>query len=121
MIVGERIRALREAKGFSQGDMEKCSGLLRCYISRVENGHATPSLPSLEKMARALDVSLYLFFYDCDVLLASDSKPGWQTDLGEQPGLFELRQLLGKMSNKNRRLLLFIARYMALRNYREKT
>src|SRR5216683_188720 len=58
MIIGDRLRALREEKKFSQGDIEKRTGLLRCYISRVENGHTVPAIETLEKMARALEVPL---------------------------------------------------------------
>jgi transcriptional regulator with XRE-family HTH domain len=57
MIIGEKLRILRERKDMSQGDIEKCTGLLRCYISRVENGHTVPSVDTLEKMARAITVS----------------------------------------------------------------
>ena len=64
MIIGDRLRALREDKKFSQGDIEKRTGLLRCYISRVENGHTVPAIETLEKMARALEVPLYQLFYD---------------------------------------------------------
>lgn len=64
MLIGERIRALREAKGLTQGDIEERSGLLRCYTSRVENGHTVPSLETIEKIARALDIPLYQVFYD---------------------------------------------------------
>jgi len=56
MIVGRRLRELREAKKLSQGAMEKRTGLLRCYISRVENGHTVPAIGTLERMARALEV-----------------------------------------------------------------
>jgi transcriptional regulator with XRE-family HTH domain len=56
MIVGERLRALREETKFSQGDIEKRTGLLHCYISRVENGHTIPAIETLEKMARALEM-----------------------------------------------------------------
>src|ERR1700746_1090612 len=59
MIIGDRLRALREDKKFSQGDIEKRTGLLRCYISRVENGHTVPAIETLEKMARALEIPLY--------------------------------------------------------------
>src|SRR4029077_20052392 len=55
MIIGDRLRALREEKKLSQGDIEKRTGLLRCYISRVENGHTVPAIETLEKMARALE------------------------------------------------------------------
>jgi len=64
MIIGERLRALREEKKFSQGDIEKRTGLLRCYISRVENGHTVPAVETLEKFARALEVPMYQLFYD---------------------------------------------------------
>src|SRR5215468_11357435 len=55
MIIGDRLRALREDKKLSQGDIEKRTGLLRCYISRVENGHTVPAIETLEKLARALE------------------------------------------------------------------
>jgi transcriptional regulator with XRE-family HTH domain len=64
MIIGERLRALREEKKFSQGDIEKRTGLLRCYLSRVENGHTVPSVETLEKISRALEVPLYQLFYE---------------------------------------------------------
>jgi len=64
MVIGERLKELREQKKMSQGDVEKRTGLLRCYISRVENGHTVPSVDTLEKMARALEVPTYRFFTD---------------------------------------------------------
>ena len=56
MLIADRIRAIREAKKLSQGDIEKRSGLKRAYISRVENGHTVPSVETLEKLTRALEV-----------------------------------------------------------------
>ena len=64
MLIGERIRDFREAKNLSQGDVEKRSGLARVYLSRVENGHTVPTLETLEKLARALEVPLYQLFYE---------------------------------------------------------
>jgi transcriptional regulator with XRE-family HTH domain len=64
MGIAGRLRALREHKNLSQGDIEKRTGLLRCYISRVENGHTVPAIETLEKMARAMEVPLYQLFYD---------------------------------------------------------
>ena len=66
-MVGSRLRELRESKKFSQGDIEKRTGLLRCYISRVENGHTVPAIETLEKMARALEVPMYRLFHDGEV------------------------------------------------------
>ena len=64
MIIGERLRTLREEKKFSQGVVEERTGLLRCYVSRVENGHTVPAVETLEKFARALEVPMYQLFYD---------------------------------------------------------
>ena len=64
MIIGDRLRALREQMNFSQGEIEKRTGLLRCYISRVENGHTVPAIETLEKFARALEVPMYQLFYE---------------------------------------------------------
>jgi transcriptional regulator with XRE-family HTH domain len=64
MVIGERLKALREQKKLSQGDMEKKTSLLRCYVSRVENGHTVPAIETLEKMARAMEVPMYQLFYD---------------------------------------------------------
>jgi len=62
MPIGLKIRQMREEKGLTQGDIENASGLLRGYISRVENGHTVPSIETLEKFAAALDVPLYRLF-----------------------------------------------------------
>ena len=62
MQIGTTIRSHRLQKGFSQGDIEKKTGLLRCYLSRVENGHTVPSLDTLSKIASALDLPLSQFF-----------------------------------------------------------
>src|SRR5579863_2384870 len=64
MQIGQRIRTLREQENLSQGDIEKRTGLLRCYISRVENGHTVPSLETLERLAAALELPLYHLFYE---------------------------------------------------------
>ncbi len=64
MVIGERLKGLREQKKLSQGDVEKRTGLLRCYISRVENGHTVPSVDTLEKMALALEMPMYRLFTD---------------------------------------------------------
>jgi transcriptional regulator with XRE-family HTH domain len=64
MIIGQRLRRMRELKGMSQGEVENKTGMLRCYISRVENGHTVPSLETLERFAAALDVAVHEFFFD---------------------------------------------------------
>jgi len=62
VYIADRLRRLRLAKNLSQGDLENRTGLKRCYISRVENGITVPSLDTLEKLTRALEVPLYHFF-----------------------------------------------------------
>jgi transcriptional regulator with XRE-family HTH domain len=66
MLLAHRLRAIREAKNLSQGDIEERSGLKRSYILRVENGHTGPSVETLEKLARALQVPLYQLFFEGD-------------------------------------------------------
>lgn len=75
MIIGDRLRLLREEKQLSQGNIEKRTGLLRCYISRVENGHTVPAIETIEKLARALEVPMYQVFYDGDKPLELPNLP----------------------------------------------
>ncbi len=67
MVIGNRLKEMHESKNLSQGDIEKRSGLLRCYISRVENGHTVPSVETPEKMARALEEAMYRLFHAGEV------------------------------------------------------
>ena len=120
MLIGDRLREVREQKKFSQGDVEKRTGLLRCYISRVENGHTVPSVETIEKMARALEIPMYQLFYDCEstTLVSPKSTIGateWGSR-GRHARLFlRLRRLLGKVDERNRRLLLAFAEKVARR------
>lgn len=62
LYIGTVIRNYRTGRGLSQGDIERRTGLLRCYLSRVENGHTVPSLETLAKIADAIGISLADFF-----------------------------------------------------------
>jgi transcriptional regulator with XRE-family HTH domain len=123
MIIGERLRALREDKKLSQGDIEKRTGLLRCYISRVENGHTVPALETLEKLARALEVPLYQLFYDGEEPPELPNLPkrktadeiAWGSTGKEARFLGRFRRLLGRIDEEDRRLLLYMAQKMANR------
>ncbi len=64
MVIGDRLRAIREAKRLSQDDIKERSGLKHSHISRVEHGHTVPSVETLEKLAHALEVPLYQLFYE---------------------------------------------------------
>jgi transcriptional regulator with XRE-family HTH domain len=121
MIIGDRLRTLRETKDFSQGEIEKRTGLLRCYISRVENGHTVPSIDTLEKMARALEMPMYQLFYEGErpLRLSNLPKPktgdnlGWGNSGKDAKMLGQFRRLLGRTNEKDRRILLFMAQKMA--------
>ena len=123
MIIGDRLRALREEKKFSQGDIEKRTGLLRCYISRVENGHTVPAIETLEKMARALEVPLYQLFYDGEEPPELPNLPKrrsadeivWGSAGKEARHLNKFRRLMGRIEEGDRRLLLYMAQKMAAR------
>jgi transcriptional regulator with XRE-family HTH domain len=123
MIIGDRLRALREEKKFSQGDIEKRTGLLRCYISRVENGHTVPAIETLEKMARALEVPLYQLFYDGEEPPELPNLPKrksaddivWGSTGKEARLLSKFRRLMGRIEEPDRRLLLYMAQKMANR------
>ncbi len=119
MLIGDRLRELREEKKMSQGDIERETGLLRCYISRVENGYTVPALETLEKFARALQVPMYRLFYDGDELpkvprTKTTVKTEWGSE-GEDARLFaKLRDCLGRMSERDRTLLLHILKRMTM-------
>ena len=121
MIIGDRLREMREEKKLSQGDIEKRTGLLRCYISRVENGHTVPAIETLEKMARALEVPLYQLFYDGEKpppLLPLPNRRtaanlAWGSSGKDGRYLMKFRQQLSRMDEADRRLLLFMAQKMS--------
>ena len=123
MIIGDRLRQVREEKKLSQGDIEKRTGLLRCYVSRVENGHTVPAIETLEKLARALEIPLYQLFYDGEEppklpnLLKRNSSDdtAWGSTGKEARYLNKLRRLLGKTEEGDRKLLLHMAQKMSNR------
>ena len=108
--LGTRIRTVREDKKLSQGDLEQRTGMLRCYISRVENGHTVPSIETLEKIARALDIKLYqLLYYEESSSESSLPQTGWGSFGKEARLLNKFRELLPRITQTNRELLLFMA------------
>jgi transcriptional regulator with XRE-family HTH domain len=123
--IGARIRYLRRLQGLSQGDIERATGLLRCYTSRVENGHTVPSLETLERFAAALGVPLYKLFYASDESplitggIPHEKSEGSEGDQegGEStpPVLAKLRALLGRISEPDRQLLMGLAKKLASR------
>ena len=121
MIIGDRLRSIREDKKLSQGDVEKRTGLLRCYISRVENGHTVPAVETIEKFARALEIPMYQLFYDGDKPPALPNLPkrktadeiAWGSAGKDARDLTKFRRLLARTTERDRKLLLSLAQKIA--------
>src|ERR1700680_1994978 len=120
VIIGDRLRALREEKKLSQGDIEERTGLLRCYISRVENGHTVPAIETLEKMARALEIPMYQLFYDGEEPPKIPNLPkrksaddiAWGSTGKDARWLYKFRRILSRTEESDRKLLMFMAQKM---------
>src|SRR5260221_10300990 len=115
MVIGNRLKELRESKELS---LEKRTGLLGCYISRVENGHTVPAVATLEKMARALEVPMYRLFHDGEAPASLRKlKPPKDDEFGSSGGeavyLSKLCRLLAKMGPHDQKLLLHVAQKVA--------
>src|SRR5580698_1252554 len=114
VMIGLRLKEIREDKKLSQGDIERISGLKRCYVSRVENGHTVPAVETLEKLARALGVPIYRLFYEGEGLpTPPPTKLGnrkvWGNSGRPRRYLARLVMALEKMSPDNRQLILTMA------------
>src|SRR4029077_12072225 len=120
MLIGSRIRELREQAGLSQGDIERRSGMVRAYISRVEHGRTVPSVSTLERLARAMEVPLHRFFEDGERPAVAAR---WPAKLVVARGPVHsgdsyyqsIRRLLPLMSKRDRTLLMFLARCLTQR------
>jgi transcriptional regulator with XRE-family HTH domain len=122
MQIGQRLRELRAAKNLSQGDIERRTGLLRCYTSRVENDHTVPSIETLTKYARALDLPLHEFFCNGDEapkksnpLSNEIAERVWGANRKESFELLSLAKALSRMDGRKRKLLLGLAHRMTQR------
>ena len=121
VVIGDRLRQLREAKRLSQGDIERRSGLLRCYVSRVENGYTVPSVETLEKFARAIEIPMYQLFYDGDAPPRmpkcpnrnSASENHWEDSEAGARQLKKLSRFLSRMDDRNRKLLFSLGQKIA--------
>ena len=119
MVIGTRIRQLRESKSLSQGDVEKRTGLLRCYISRVENGHTVPSVETIEKLAGAFEIPLYRFFYEgteapkISTPIDRSGKVELNGSSRDAKYIRSLQRCFAKMTASNRATFLTLARKMA--------
>ena len=110
MKIGSTIRGYRLQKGLSQGDIEKRTGLLRCYLSRVENGHTVPSLDTLSKIDHALDLPLAQFFAEDS--LGRELNTQKLTD-DELRFLTQIRRYSTNLNDSDRKLLLAMIKKFA--------
>jgi len=120
MLIGDRLRQLRESRNWSQGDIEKRTGLLRCYVSRVENSHTVPTIETLEKLAAAFEVPLWKIFYEGDqptrpLLPSRDLSQSEIESAKDRKFYLKLARLLGRMTEKDRHLLFYAVQKMARR------
>jgi transcriptional regulator with XRE-family HTH domain len=110
MEIGRRLRELRESRNLSQGDLEARTGLLRCYTSRVENGHTVPSVETIEKYTNALGVALFAFFSNGVNAQQAEPLPSEDSDWGSTPReRFQNHKIvsaLTNMSDQDRQLVL---------------
>jgi transcriptional regulator with XRE-family HTH domain len=125
VLIGQKLREIRESKNLSQGDIERLTGLIRCYTSRVENGHTVPTIGTLEKYARALDVPLFFLFYGekssiekLSLSPASASEVSSRTRGKESRELQLFVRALSQMNQRNQKLLLNLAQRLAARGKR---
>jgi transcriptional regulator with XRE-family HTH domain len=111
MNIGQTIRDYRLQKGMSQGDIEKRTGLLRCYLSRVENGHTVPSLDTLAKIAGAMELPLSQFFSENGRDNNSKNLPQLSDD--EVRFLNQMRRFAAQLNESDRKLVLAMVKKMA--------
>lgn len=118
MDVGSRLREFREHRNLTQGDIEKRTGLVRSYVSRVENGYTVPNVEAFEKFARAIGVPLYHLFYEGETPQPHEESANplaWNDSRKDRNFARHLRRLLGQMNERDRSLLLGLAQRLARR------
>jgi transcriptional regulator with XRE-family HTH domain len=121
MEVGRRLRELRESRNLSQGDIETRTGLLRCYTSRVENGHTVPSIETIEKYAIALGIPLFAFFPDKGYARPVEPPvpsrdPDWGSTPRERFQNHKIILALAKMNEQDRQLVLALVQRLTKSN-----
>lgn len=122
MLIGQKLREIREAKKMSQVEISQATGLVQPYVSRVENGHTVPGVETLEKWASALKIPLYQILYDGEEppkplkLSGNHHSELWGSSGREIHDLKRLRQYLAKMNEGERELLISLAGRMATRS-----
>ncbi|MFC0005614.1 helix-turn-helix transcriptional regulator [Micromonospora siamensis] len=60
--LGQSVRSLRERNGWSQSQLALAAGMTQSAVARFEAGGTVPTLPVLERLARALNMRLDVRF-----------------------------------------------------------
>ena len=121
--IGARLRRLRKLMRMSQRDVEQRASLCQSYISNVENGHIVPTLETLQRFAKALDVPLSALFYSGEPRPTRPRLEALETlekraQEGGKAGrdarfLLKLRTLLVRIPETDRRLFLSLVKELA--------
>lgn len=123
MLIGQRLRDIRESKNLTQDDIAKATGFMRPYVSRIENGHTVPSVESLRKWAQVLGMAVYQILYESE----NEPPEPWKLPIDPEQNLWgnsrrqagqldRLRRYLAKMSESDRNTLLAFAARVARRS-----
>jgi transcriptional regulator with XRE-family HTH domain len=112
MVIGDKLKKLREERNMTQGDVFEKTGLLRVYLSRLENGRTTPSVDTLEKLAAAYEIPMYQLFVEEGTRVEKPDIPGVKFGRPKNPSKQqdkELRQFAKAWSrmNERQRMLLY--------------
>lgn len=91
--VAKAIRNLRQRCGLSQRQLAMRMGVPRTYVSKIENEKATPTLSSLERLARALEVTVPDLLHECGPSREDDIR-----QLMTDPFIVELMEFTSKLN-----------------------
>ena len=56
--LGDNLKRIRTDKGISQGDIARALEVDKSFVSNIENGKTNPTLATITKLAKAIEVSV---------------------------------------------------------------
>lgn len=123
MSIGQRLRQLRKQKRLTQQELAERAGLLRCNVWRLENREAAPTIATIEKIARALEIPMFHLFYDYEKSRKPKGLPKWRFTKDKMWGssgkdarmLAQFCQLFSRMSESDLEIVLYAAKKMSRR------
>ena len=106
--VATAVRDLRHVRNLSQRQLAGRMGVPRTYISKIENGKAMPTLNSLDRLARALDVDISALLRDAPTRHSNETAM-----LMNDPFLAEIAQYTSQLDSLQRSIFLNHVRELA--------